>query len=72
MAGLTLSVPQARFAWQAIPSAHLHRCPQKLGDEVGQSNVLTPLNFLVADVAVSPPQDVHMRGGIFNKSGFAS
>ena len=35
VAGVTLSAPQARFAWQAWYFRHLHRCPRKLGDELG-------------------------------------
>ena len=33
VAGVTLSAPQARFAWQAWYFRYLHRCPRKLGDE---------------------------------------
>ena len=36
MAGVTLSAPQARFAWQAWYFRYLHRCPRKLGDELGR------------------------------------
>ena len=35
MAGVTLSAPQARFAWQAWYFGYRHRCPRKHGDEVG-------------------------------------
>ena len=35
VAGVTLSAPQARFAWQACYFRCLHRCPRKLGDEGG-------------------------------------
>ena len=35
VAGVTLSAPQARFAWQAWHFRYLHRCPRKLGDEGG-------------------------------------
>ena len=35
MAGVALSVPQARFAWQAWYFLCHHRCQRKLGDEVG-------------------------------------
>ena len=35
MAGVALSAPQARFAWQAWYFLYHHRCQQKLGDEVG-------------------------------------
>ena len=31
--GMTLSAPQARFAWHF---QYLHRCPRKLGDELGR------------------------------------
>ena len=34
VAGVTLSAPQARFAWQAWHFQYLHRCPRKLGDEL--------------------------------------
>ena len=36
VAGVTLSAPQARFAWQAWYFRYLHRCPRKLGDELGR------------------------------------
>ena len=35
VAGVTLSAPQARFAWQAWYFLYHHRCQRKLGDEVG-------------------------------------
>ena len=35
VAGVTLSAPQARFAWQAWHFTYLHRCPRKFGDEGG-------------------------------------
>ena len=35
VAGVTLSAPQARFAWQAWYFRRLHRCQRKLGDEGG-------------------------------------
>ena len=35
VAGVTLSATQARFAWQAWHFQDLHRCPRKLGDELG-------------------------------------
>ena len=35
VAGVTLSAPQARFAWQAWHFRYLHRCPRKLGDDGG-------------------------------------
>ena len=36
VAGVTLSAPQARSAWQAWYFRYLHRCPRKLGDELGR------------------------------------
>ena len=36
VAGVTLSAPEARFAWQACCFRYLHRCPRKLGDELGR------------------------------------
>ena len=36
VAGVTLSAPQARFAWQAWYFRYLHRCPRKLSDELGR------------------------------------
>ena len=36
VAGVTLSAPQARFAWQAWYFRYLHRRPRKLGDELGR------------------------------------
>ena len=36
VAGVTLSAPQAGFAWQAWHFQDLHRCPWKLGDELGR------------------------------------
>ena len=36
VAGVTLSAPQARFAWQPWYFRYLHRCPRKLGDELGR------------------------------------
>ena len=35
VAGVTLSAPEARFAWQAWHFRYLHRCPRKLGDDGG-------------------------------------
>ena len=35
MAGVALSAPQARFAWQAWHFLYHHRGQRKLGDEVG-------------------------------------
>ena len=35
VAGVTLSAPQTRCAWQAS-YRNLHRCPRKLGDELGR------------------------------------
>ena len=34
VAGVTLSAPEARFAWQAWYFRCLHRCARKLGDEL--------------------------------------
>ena len=34
-AGVTLSAPEARCAWQAWRVRCLHRCPRKLGDDGG-------------------------------------
>ena len=36
VAGVTLSAPEARFAWQACCFRYLHRCPWKLGGELGR------------------------------------
>ena len=36
VAGVALSAPQARFAWQAWYFGYRHRCPRKLGDELGR------------------------------------
>ena len=36
VAGVALSAPQARLAWQAWYFRYLHRCPRKLGDELGR------------------------------------
>ena len=36
VAGVTLSAPQAGCAWQAWYFGYLHRCPRKLGDELGR------------------------------------
>ena len=35
MAGVSLSTPRARFAWQAWYFLYLHRCQRKLGDSLG-------------------------------------
>ena len=34
-ARVTLSAPEAGFAWQALHFRYLHRCPRKLGEEGG-------------------------------------
>ena len=47
VAGVGLSGPRARFAWQAWHFRCLHRCPRKLGDE------LAPLHLFVAGVGLS-------------------
>ena len=36
VAGVALSAPQAGCAWQAWYFGYLHRCPRKLGDELGR------------------------------------
>ena len=53
VAGVTLSAPQARFAWQAWNFQDLHRCPRKLGGELGRMDVAA---FDVAGVTLSAPQ----------------
>ena len=65
VAGVTLSAPQARFAWQAW--RYLHRCPRKLGDEGGpmdadgllirgrRDTFSTSGSICVAGVALSVP-----------------
>ena len=40
VAGVTLSAPQARFVWQVWYFRYVHRCPRKLGDELGHFQVL--------------------------------
>ena len=35
VAGVALSAPEARFAWQAWRARYLHRCLRKLGDDGG-------------------------------------
>ena len=62
VAGVTLSAPQARFAWQALRSQDLHRCPRKLGDELGRMDAaafdvagVTLSAICVAGVALSGP-----------------
>ena len=64
VAGLSLSAPQARFAWQAWHFEHFSgsfcvagmalsgpsRCPRKLGDELGR------MDAAVAGVTLSAPQ----------------
>ena len=35
VAGVSLSTPRARFAWQAWYFLYLHRCQRKLGDILG-------------------------------------
>ena len=47
VAGVTLSAPEARFAWQAWRVRCLHRCPR---------NPWTPTVFYVAGVALSAPE----------------
>ena len=53
VAGVTLSAPQARFAWQAWHFQYLHICPRKLGDELGRIGAAA---FYVAGVTLSAPQ----------------
>ena len=66
MAGVALSAPQARFAWQARYFLCHHRCQQKLGDEVGlmwrrgllrgrRGTFGTPDAICVAGVVLSVP-----------------
>ena len=50
--GVTLSAPQARFEWQAWRFQDLHRCPRKLGDELGRIDAAA----YVAGVTLSTPQ----------------
>ena len=68
MAGVALSAPQARFAWQAWHFLYHHRGQRKLGDEVGlmwrrgllrgrRGTFGTSLSICVAGVVLSvPPQ----------------
>jgi len=53
VAGVSLSAPQARFAWQAWHFQDLHRCPRKLGDELGRMDAAA---FDVAGLSLSAPQ----------------
>ena len=53
VAGVALSAPQPRFAWQAWYFQHLHRCPRKLRDEWGRFGVA---GSCVAGVTLSAPQ----------------
>ena len=66
VAGVTLSAPQARFAWQAWHFRYLHRCPRKLGDDGGpmdadcllrgrRDTFITSGSICVAGVALSVP-----------------
>ena len=64
VAGVTLSAPQARFAWQAWYFRYLHRCPRKLGDEGGpmddcllrgRRDAFSTQALCVAGVALSVP-----------------
>ena len=54
MAGVALSASPPGFVWQAWHFHFLHRCPRKLGDEVGQIDAAA---FCVTGVALSasPP-----------------
>ena len=49
-AGVTLSAPQAPFAWQAWRFQYLHRCLRKFGDELG---LIDALHLFVAGVTLS-------------------
>ena len=53
VAGVTLSAPQARFAWQVWRFQDLYRCPRKLGDELGRMDAAA---LDVAGVTLSAPQ----------------
>ena len=66
VAGVTLSAPQARFAWQAWRFRYLRRCPRKHGDEGGpmdadcllcgrRDTFSTSGSICVAGVALSVP-----------------
>ena len=52
VAGVALSAPQARFAWQACYFRYLPRCPRKLGDEGGP---IWRRGFCVTGVVLSAP-----------------
>ena len=63
--GVLLSAPQARFVWQVWYFRYLHRCPRKLGDELGRMDGLsrgrrdtfsTSGSICVAGVTLSAPQ----------------
>ena len=62
VAGVTLSAPAARFAWQAWRVRCLHRCPRKLGDAGGPMDAdrlrrgRRDTVFYVAGVTLSAPQ----------------
>ena len=51
--GVALSAPQARFVWQAWHFPGHHRCPRKLGDELGRIEAAA---FDVASVTLAAPQ----------------
>ena len=66
VAGVTLSAPQARFVWQVWYFRYLHRCPRKLGDELGRiwrrwilrgrrGTLGTSVSICVAGVVLSVP-----------------
>ena len=66
VAGLALCAPQPRFVWQAWYFRYLHRCPRKLGDELGRiwrrpmlrgrrDTLRTSASICVAGVVLSLP-----------------
>ena len=66
VAGVALCAPQIRFVWQAWYFRYLHRCPRKLGDELGRiwrrpmlrgrrGTLRTSASICVAGVVLSLP-----------------
>ena len=66
VAGVALCAPQLRFVWQAWYFRYLHRCPRKLGDELGRiwrrpmlrgrrGTLRTSASICVAGVVLSLP-----------------
>ena len=53
VAGVTLSAPEARFAWQVWHFQYLQRCERKLGDEGGRMDAA---GFCVTGVTLSAPE----------------